>query len=105
MTEEEFCKVCMAPEVQAAFDFLELPIERPAVAARFYEVLNAEMADSVPLRDVIERTSTLMQEGEQITRNGTLLLMECRALRRCLWRLEKSAFNQEPPMGRTTTGY
>merc|ERR1712039_1046874 len=91
VTRDEFLTFCTQPHVQNAFEALELPVNRPNLAMRLFEVLDQESEDGVNHDQVVQRLSDLMREGQKLTKDPTLLLLEVRALNRKLRRLDHKA--------------
>lgn len=87
---EEFLTVCERIDVQEMFEILELPVSRPRLAQRLFDVLDGNSSGEIKIDEFVEAMQRLKAEGRGLLRDQTLLLMETRVLGRKLNRIEKT---------------
>jgi len=90
ISKEEFLEICREKPIQALFAELNLPVSRPRLAIRLFEVLDADGDGKLDRNYVVDRIASLKREGRLVVNDQSMLLMDVRHLDRRLTKLEKS---------------
>eukprot|EP00746_Dinoflagellata_sp_MGD_P136442 gnl/MRDRNA2_/MRDRNA2_70362_c0_seq1.p1 gnl/MRDRNA2_/MRDRNA2_70362_c0~~gnl/MRDRNA2_/MRDRNA2_70362_c0_seq1.p1 ORF type:complete len:602 (-),score=101.23 gnl/MRDRNA2_/MRDRNA2_70362_c0_seq1:40-1845(-) len=88
ISRNEFMAMCAEEHVQHSFVRLGMPVDRPRLAKRLFEVLDADNTDHLKIEHIIKRTFQLLSEGRSLLKDETLLLMDVRHNNRRLHRVE-----------------
>lgn len=82
ITLTDFTEACKRKDVQEHFSALDLPVFRPRLARRIFEVLDSDGDGAMTVDQFLNRASCLKQEGKHLQTDLTLLLMDVRHLSR-----------------------
>eukprot|EP00746_Dinoflagellata_sp_MGD_P147712 gnl/MRDRNA2_/MRDRNA2_80038_c0_seq1.p1 gnl/MRDRNA2_/MRDRNA2_80038_c0~~gnl/MRDRNA2_/MRDRNA2_80038_c0_seq1.p1 ORF type:complete len:553 (+),score=95.79 gnl/MRDRNA2_/MRDRNA2_80038_c0_seq1:146-1804(+) len=89
VTDVEFIEACMRDDVQIIFEELQIPVNRPRLAKRVYDVLDADGSGEMWIDDLVNRCHQLKTEGQNLVKDQTMLLVDVRSLARNQRRLKE----------------